>query len=73
MLASRELQVIHGCALGLTNDQIGARLGIAHGTVKAHLQHATDKTGVKCRAGLVGFAFRQGWLVWVDDELVIAS
>lgn len=37
---------------GLKNREIGSELGIRPGTVKVHLKHIFEKTGVRGRFGL---------------------
>ena len=51
-LTARELQVIDLVERGLTNRDIGAELGIRTGTVKIHLKHIFEKTGIHGRYGL---------------------
>ena len=51
-LTTRELQVLELVERGLTNKEIGMQLGIRAGTVKIHLKHVFEKTGVRGRYGL---------------------
>ena len=51
-LTSRELQVVELVEQGLKNRDIGAQLGIRPGTVKIHLKHIFEKTGIRGRYGL---------------------
>lgn len=51
-LTSRELQVLELVERGLTNREIALQLGIRAGTVKIHLKHIFEKTGVRGRYGL---------------------
>lgn len=51
-LTPRERQVLELVAQGLKNREIGAELGIRPGTVKVHLKHIFEKTGVRGRFGL---------------------
>jgi DNA-binding NarL/FixJ family response regulator len=51
-LTARELQVVDLVEHGLTNRDIARELGIRTGTVKIHLKHIFEKTGVKGRYGL---------------------
>jgi len=51
-LTPRERQVLELVAQGLKNREIGAELGIRPGTVKVHLKHVFEKTGVRGRFGL---------------------
>jgi len=51
-LTARELQVLELVERGLTNKEIALELGIRAGTVKIHLKHIFEKTGVHGRYGL---------------------
>ena len=51
-LTSRELQVMELVERGMKNKDIGAALGIRTGTVKIHLRHIFEKTGIRGRYGL---------------------
>jgi two-component system nitrate/nitrite response regulator NarL len=51
-LTARELQVMDLVERGLTNRGIGDELGIRTGTVKIHLKHIFEKTGIRGRYGL---------------------
>jgi len=51
-LTSRELQVVELVEQGLKNRDIAAQLGIRPGTVKIHLKHIFEKTGIRGRYGL---------------------
>jgi two-component system nitrate/nitrite response regulator NarL len=51
-LTSRELQVVELVEQGLKNRDIGTQLGIRPGTVKIHLKHIFEKTGIRGRYGL---------------------
>jgi len=48
-LTKREAQIVEGIRLGLTNKQIGRKLGISPTTVKTHLEHIFVKLGVSTR------------------------
>lgn len=52
-LTRREHAIADGCALGLTNVQIGTALGLAPHTVKNNLQGLLQKLEVANRASLV--------------------
>jgi len=56
LLTEREQQVLQGIFEGLTNKEIGARLGVTDGAVKATLQQLFQKTGVRTRSQLVRIA-----------------
>ena len=51
-LTRREQQVLELVEHGLKNKEIAAELGIRPGTVKIHLKHIFEKTGVRGRYGL---------------------
>jgi len=51
-LTPREQQVMELVEQGLKNREIGRDLGIRPGTVKIHLKHIFEKTGVRGRYGL---------------------
>ncbi|MEO1207111.1 MAG: response regulator transcription factor [Pseudomonadota bacterium] len=53
-LTKRERELLRALANGLTNEQIAARIGISHNTVKYHLKNLYDKLGVRNRAMAVG-------------------
>ena len=52
LLTARELQVMELVERGLKNREIGTELGIRTGTVKIHLKHIFEKTGIRGRYGL---------------------
>lgn len=51
-LTSREQQVLELVEQGMKNKEIAHDLGIRPGTVKIHLKHIFEKTGVRGRYGL---------------------
>jgi DNA-binding NarL/FixJ family response regulator len=51
-LTPRELQVMDLVERGYKNREIGQSLGIRTGTVKIHLKHIFEKTGIRGRYGL---------------------
>jgi DNA-binding NarL/FixJ family response regulator len=61
-LTARELEVIHLVADGLSNDEIGGRLGVTAKTIEGHLGRIFVRTGVRSRTELATTAVRQGWL-----------
>ena len=48
-LTPREREIVHHICVGLKNKEIGEALSITPGTVKVHLMHIFEKTGVKDR------------------------
>jgi DNA-binding NarL/FixJ family response regulator len=51
-LTPREMQVMDLVEQGYKNKEIGQSLGIRTGTVKIHLKHIFEKTGIRGRYGL---------------------
>ncbi|HZU28615.1 MAG TPA: response regulator transcription factor [Bryobacteraceae bacterium] len=62
-LTAREQQVMKLVELGFKNREIAAELGIKAGTVKIHLKHIFEKTGVHGRYGLALNGLRDKGLV----------
>lgn len=60
-LSAREIEVLRKVGEGLTNQQIGDRLGISINTVKNHLRKINEKTGVTNRTEAAMLAVRRGW------------
>ncbi|HYP09604.1 MAG TPA: response regulator transcription factor [Bryobacteraceae bacterium] len=58
-LTSREQQVLELVEQGLRNKEIARELGIRPGTVKIHLKHIFEKTGVRGRYGLALSGLRE--------------
>ena len=53
LLSHRELQVVHYLAEGLSNGEIGTRLGLSRHTIKNYLLKIYDKLGVSNRVELL--------------------
>lgn len=68
-LTPREQQVLELVEQGMKNKEIAKELGIRPGTVKIHLKHIFEKTGVRGRYGLALTVMQQKGLV----ELAEAS
>jgi two-component system nitrate/nitrite response regulator NarL len=58
-LTAREQQIAELVERGLRNRDIGRQLGIQTGTVKIHLKHIFEKTGVRGRYGLALTGLRE--------------
>ena len=58
--SERELEVLALLAEGLTNREIGSRLGISEKTVTDHLTNVFTKANLENRAAAVAFAVRHG-------------
>jgi DNA-binding NarL/FixJ family response regulator len=66
-LTFREMQVMELVERGMKNKEIGAQLGIRAGTVKIHLRHIFEKTGIRGRYGLALSGLREkGLLAMVE-------
>lgn len=55
-LTAREREVIANVQLGMKNREIAAVMGITAGTVKVHLMHIFEKTGLRDRVHLAQYA-----------------
>jgi DNA-binding NarL/FixJ family response regulator len=62
-LTAREQQVLELVERGFKNREIAAELGIRPGTVKIHLKHIFEKTGVRGRYGLALSGLRERGIV----------
>jgi DNA-binding NarL/FixJ family response regulator len=62
-LTARELQVMELVERGLKNKDIGIELGIQTGTVKIHLKHIFEKTGIHGRYGLALSGLKEKGLI----------
>ncbi|MGB9722273.1 MAG: response regulator [Chloroflexia bacterium] len=61
-LTEREVEVLRLTALGLSNKEIGRRLGISARTVQGHLANIYGKLGVNSRTAAVMEGQRRGWI-----------
>jgi DNA-binding NarL/FixJ family response regulator len=61
-LTEREVEVLRLVGRGLTNQGIGAELGISDRTVQGHLANIYGKLGVSTRTEAVLRAVKLGWL-----------
>jgi DNA-binding NarL/FixJ family response regulator len=61
-LTPREIEVLGYVAKGLSNREIGLRLGTAGGTVKMHVQNIISKLGAADRTHAVTLAIQRGML-----------
>lgn len=67
-LTPRESQVMELVEHGLKNREIARELGIRPGTVKIHLKHIFEKTGVRGRYGLALTGLRQKGVLSVERQ-----
>jgi DNA-binding NarL/FixJ family response regulator len=63
VLTARELQVMELVERGAKNKDIATALGIRTGTVKIHLKHIFEKTGIRGRYGLALSGLKEKGLV----------
>ena len=66
VLTVRETEVLRRVALGLSNKEIAAALGVGEETVKTHVTHVLSKLQVENRAQAIVQALKRG-LVSLDD------
>lgn len=70
-LTARELQVMELVERGMKNKDIAVALGIRTGTVKIHLKHIFEKTGIRGRYGLALSGLKEkGLLALPEAEAV---
>ena len=67
-LTAREQQVLELVEQGFKNKEIALEFGIRPGTVKIHLKHIFEKTGVHGRHGLALSALKQRALLAVPHD-----
>jgi DNA-binding NarL/FixJ family response regulator len=67
-LTPREQQVMELVEHGMKNREIARELGIRPGTVKIHLKHIFEKTGVRGRYGLALTGLRQKGILAVEKK-----
>lgn len=60
-LTNREEEVLRLIADGLSNQEIGDRLGISVWTAKVHAKHILKKLGLSSRNELIVWAIREGY------------
>jgi two-component system response regulator NreC len=60
VLSGRERQVLELVAGGMTNREIGARLGLSPKTIARHRERIMRKLNMHSRLELVKFAIRTG-------------
>ena len=66
-LTPREQQVMELVEQGLKNKEIARELGIRPGTVKIHLKHIFEKTGVRGRYGLALSVMKEKGLIELSN------
>src|SRR6478736_4420477 len=66
-LTTRELQVMHALARGLTWDEVAHELGITRSTMSGHLQNIGAKVGA---TGTRPILYALGWMHPPDEETI---
>jgi DNA-binding NarL/FixJ family response regulator len=61
-LSEREQEVLRLIALGHSNKEIAAQMGLSVKTVEAHKANAMQKLDMKGRTDIVSYAILRGWL-----------
>jgi DNA-binding CsgD family transcriptional regulator/N-acetylneuraminic acid mutarotase len=61
-LTEREKEILRLVATGVTNRQVGHRLGISVNTVKVHLRNVFTKLGAESRTEATMIAVQEGWV-----------
>ena len=61
-ISDRESEVLRLIALGYSNKEIAAQLGLSVKTVEAHKANAMRKLNMRGRIDIVRYAILQGWL-----------
>ncbi|MBC7292507.1 MAG: response regulator transcription factor, partial [Thermoleophilia bacterium] len=72
-LTPREQQILALVREGLKNKEIAEELGIRPGTVKIHLKHIFEKTGIRSRYGLALSGLGQRKLAGTEGEHIFES
>ena len=67
-LSTRERSVLRCVFEGFSNKEIGQRLSISEGSVKAALQQLFARTGVRTRSQLVRIAVERHSQDWLNEE-----
>lgn len=61
-LSERELDALRGMSDGLSNSEIGARIGVTEDTIKTYVRRLYRKIGARDRANAVLLGYRRGLL-----------
>jgi DNA-binding NarL/FixJ family response regulator len=72
-LTARELQVMELVERGMKNKDIAIALGIRTGTVKIHLKHIFEKTGIRGRYGLALSGLKEKGLLAVGAGAAVGA
>lgn len=72
-LSTRERQVVAAIAEGLTNKEIGVRLGIGIRTIETHRENAMQKLDAHGIAKLTHYAIAHGLVPLADPTLLTSE
>jgi DNA-binding NarL/FixJ family response regulator len=61
-LSEREAEVLRGIALGYSNKEIAAQLGVGVRSVETYKTRLMEKLELRSRSDIVRYALQQGWL-----------
>jgi DNA-binding NarL/FixJ family response regulator len=61
-LSDREEEVLRRIAIGLSNKEIAARLGVSVKTVETYKARSMQKLGLQSRVDIIRYALGRGWL-----------
>lgn len=67
-LCAEDLELLRSLELGLTNKEIGQRVGLAEGTIKSRMNRLYKRFGVTSRLQLLSAAIRRGVVGAGRDE-----
>jgi len=68
-LTERQREIVHWAAMGMSNKQIGRRLGISPETVKSHLHQVFEREGISGRVALLAL-HKPGEKAAIDETIV---
>lgn len=70
LLTQRQREVLDALVDGLSNGEIGARLGISENTAKKHLTDIAARIGLPAERVLlaVWWTRREAWAAWASRE-----
>lgn len=61
-LTARHIEILKLMADGKNRDEVAYLTGLGKGTVSGYIKSAMDITGAHNATGLLGMAFRKGWI-----------
>ncbi|GAB3099785.1 LuxR C-terminal-related transcriptional regulator [Lysobacter terrae] len=70
-LTERQREIVHWAAMGMSNKQIGRRLGISPETVKSHLHQVFEREGISGRVALLALHRPEQRKAQVDESSLV--